>query len=189
MARARAELLAGVSIADLRCEDFTTVCGRRQGLAREPPSQRELLARHDEAGLDPLESRCLAARGCTSQAAGGLNVLVVRGGGLGVRHSRSNTSRPRHFYALFADRQAQSAKVFAEAPNGASQPEQAPNQGAPNRTAGSTRSWPTMTGEVWPTGVGDATHSRRRWLGRQFWMHMPPLPAKAWPALDDPELP
>jgi len=35
-----------------------------------------------------------------------------------VRHSRSNTSRPRYFYALFADRRAQAAEVFAEAPNG-----------------------------------------------------------------------
>jgi hypothetical protein len=39
-----------------------------------------------------------------------------------VRHTRSNASRPRQFYALFADRRAQAAEVFAEAPNGGFEP-------------------------------------------------------------------
>ena len=33
-------------------------------------------------------------------------------------HSRSNTSRRRQFYALFADCRAQAAEVFTEAPDG-----------------------------------------------------------------------
>ena len=35
-------------------------------------------------------------------------------------HSRSNTSRPWQFYALFADRRAQPAEVFAGGPTMAS---------------------------------------------------------------------
>ena len=105
-------------IADLHCENFTPVCGRRQGLAREPPGLRELLAGHDEAILDPPDTRRLAACGCTSQAASGLSVLAVRGGRLGVRRSGLNTSRPWQLQPLLADRRAKSAEVFAEASNG-----------------------------------------------------------------------
>ena len=105
-------------VADLHCKDFATVRGRRQRLARQPPGLRELLAGHDEAILDPLDTRCLAARGRTSQAASGLRVLVVRGRGLGVRHSGSNTPRPWQLHTLLADGRAQVAQVFAETPNG-----------------------------------------------------------------------
>ena len=104
-------------VADLHCENFTTVCGRRQGLACEPPGLCELLAGHDEAGLDPLDARCLAARNCTRQATSGPSVLADRGQGLGVHHSRSRASHLRQVYALLADRRAQAAEIFAEAPN------------------------------------------------------------------------
>jgi hypothetical protein len=78
---------------------------------------RKLLAGYDEAILDPLDTRCLSARGRTSQAASGLRVLVVRGRGMGVRHSGSNTPRPWQLDTLLADGRAQAAQVFAETPN------------------------------------------------------------------------
>jgi hypothetical protein len=105
-------------IADFDREDFAPVCGRRQSLTGEPPRLRELLTGHDEAILDPLNTCCLAARSGPRQAAGSLSMRVVRSCGVGVRHSGSNASCPWQLQPLLADRSAQSAEVFAEAPDG-----------------------------------------------------------------------
>ncbi|CAD5366905.1 hypothetical protein RA210_U10559 [Rubrivivax sp. A210] len=113
------------SIADLHREDFTTVRGRRQSLTGEPPGLRELLTGHDEAILDPLDTRSLAARHGTRQAARGLSMQIVRGGCVGVRDPGSNASCLRQLQPLLADCRAKSAEVFAEAPNGGLKPRDA----------------------------------------------------------------
>ena len=59
-------------IAGLHREHLATLRRRRQGLTCEPPGLRELLAWHDEAVLDPLDTRGLAARSGTRKAASGL---------------------------------------------------------------------------------------------------------------------
>ena len=105
-------------IADLHREDFAPLCGRRQSLTGEPPGLSELLTGHDEAILDPLDTCGLAARGGPRQATANLSMQVVRGGGVGMRHSGSNASCPWQLKPLLADRGAQSAEVFAEAPYG-----------------------------------------------------------------------
>ncbi len=105
-------------VADLHRKDFNPVCCRRQGLAGEPPGLSELLTGHDDAILDPLDTRCLAARRGARQAAKGLSMQVVRGCGVSVRHSGSNASCPWQLQPLLADCRAQSAEVFAEAPDG-----------------------------------------------------------------------
>ena len=78
----------------------------------------ELLAGHDEAILDPLDTRCLTTRGGTSQAAGGMSLLGVCGRGLGMCRARADASRPRRLQPLLAHYRAKAAEVFAEAPNG-----------------------------------------------------------------------
>ncbi len=105
-------------VANLHREDFAPVCGRRQGLTCKAPGVRQPLARNDEAIFDPLDSRGLATRSGTRQAAGGPNLLGVRGGVVGMCRSRSNTSRPWLLQTLLADRRAKAAEVVAEAPNG-----------------------------------------------------------------------
>ena len=67
---------------------------------------------------DPLDTRCLTASGGTRQAASGLLMLVVRGGGLGPRHSGSNASCLWLSQPWLADCQPHAAEAFAETPNG-----------------------------------------------------------------------
>ncbi len=90
-------------IADLHGKNFTPVCSRRQSLTGEPPSLRELFTGHDEAILDPLNTRCFATRCGAPQAARCLTMRVVSRRGTGVRHSRSSVSCPWQMQPLLAD--------------------------------------------------------------------------------------
>ena len=75
--------------ADCRCKTSPwSAAGARAW--RVPPGLRELLAGHDVALLDPLDTRRLTARACTSQAASGLSVNVASG-----RHQVFRAPAPR----------------------------------------------------------------------------------------------
>jgi hypothetical protein len=79
---------------------------------------RELLAGHDKAILDPLDSRCLAARGGSSQATSGLSLPDGSGALASGCGAPANAARPWPREPLLGHRRAKAAEVFAEASNG-----------------------------------------------------------------------
>jgi hypothetical protein len=85
------------AVADFHREHFAALCGRRQGLAREAPGLGKLLAGHDEAILDPLDTRCLSARSGTCEAAGGLGQVgssIALSAGAARPRCRAGVCRP-----------------------------------------------------------------------------------------------
>ena len=111
---AQERLWVAQPVAHFHRGHFAPVRGRRQGLACEP----KLLAGHDEAITDPLNTRCLTTRSGASQAAAGRRFQGVCGGRVGMCRPRANASRPWRWQAVPCHRQAKPAKIFAEAPNG-----------------------------------------------------------------------